>query len=67
MANRIKRRVKTSYAKGFASKAYTDRGARRGEQGKSRHPGYSGGARVKAIGDAQAKRAYNKRIKASNP
>ena len=62
MGNRIKSRVKTSYAKGFAAKAYPDRGARRGGQGKPRHPGYSGGARVKANGCAQVKRAYAKRV-----
>ena len=65
MANRIKARVKTAQARGFKAKRYADQGKRKGEQGKARHPGYSGGARKKAIGDAQVKRAYAKRVKAS--
>ena len=63
MANRIKRRVKVAYQKGFnESKRYADRGARRGGQGKPRHPGYSGGRHVPANGHNQTKRAYMKRV-----
>lgn len=65
MATRIKRRVKTAMAKGFKAGKHADRGSRRGEQGKGRHPGYSGGARKKAIGVKQVKTAYGKRLKAS--
>lgn len=52
-------------AKGFKASKYADRGKRLGEQGKGRHPGYSGGARRKAIGNKQVKTAYGKRLKAS--
>ncbi len=65
MANRIKNRVKTSMAKGFSAKRYADQGKRKGEQGKARHPGYSGGKRTKALVSNTVKRAYAKRVRAS--
>ena len=65
MANRIKNRVKTSMAKGLKSTRYADRGGRRGEQGKGKPLGYSGGRRKKALVSNQIKRAYAKRVKAS--
>lgn len=51
-------------AKGFKATS-KGRGPRLGEQGKGRHPGYSGGGRRKAIGTKQVKTAYGKRLKAS--
>jgi len=62
---RIKRMIKGAQTKGLKSKRYEDRGPRRGEQGKPRDPGYSGGKRTKAIGCAQQRRAYEKRVQAS--
>lgn len=62
MANRIKSRVKTSMARGFKS-TNAGRGPRKGEQGKGRHPGYSGGKVKKAIGVKYVRDAYAKRTK----
>ena len=64
MASRIKSRVKTSTKpRGFKSKMYADQGKHKGEQGKPRHPGYSGGRRKKATLSSTPKKAYAKRIK----
>lgn len=60
MGNRIKSRVHTAMAKGFKT-TNAGRGPRKGEQGKSRDPGYSGGKRKEAVGTRQAKVAYAKR------
>ena len=64
MANRIKQRVKTQMKpRGFKA-TDANRGPRKGEQGKPRHPGYSGGKRKHSVGVKNQKRAYAKRIAA---
>lgn len=47
-------------AKGFKT-TKAGRGPRKGEQGKPRDSGYSGGKRKKAVGVRQVKEAYAKR------
>lgn len=61
MGNRIKARVNTAMARGFKT-TNAGRGKRKGEQGKGKPLGYSGGNRRAAIGVRQPKVAYVRRI-----